>query len=159
VVQQAPVFLGTDIWLEMWLSSLTNTGLREIPFAARSLHTFLHFCMVQDVGRPPKHILVQFIWQGLCQGFHIGFTKLPESLKSAQKNLEGKQQCSQVVNEYLSEELATGQVVGPFPLRAVLQVHISQFGVISKGQTGKWRLIVDLSHPRGHSVTPNHCVL
>ena len=100
----------------------------------------------------PNRSLVQFVLQGLCQGFRIGFTKLPESLKSARRNLEGAQQRPQVVNEYLSVELATGRVAGPFPPRAVPQVHISRFGVIPKGQTGKWRLIVDLSHPRGHSI-------
>ena len=32
-------------------------------------------------------------------------------------------------------------------------VHISRFGVIPKNrQPGKWHLIIDLSHPRGHSV-------
>ena len=39
-----------------------------------------------------------------------------------------------------------------FPPQAVPQVHVSQFGVIPKGQAGKWRLIVDLSHPKGYSV-------
>ena len=43
-------------------------------------------------------------------------------------------------------------MVGPFPPRAVPHVHISRFGVIPKSQSGKWRLIVDLSHPKGHSV-------
>ena len=45
-----------------------------------------------------------------------------------------------------------GCVVGPFSPRAIPHVHISRFGVIPKGHTGKWRLIVDLSHPKDHSV-------
>ena len=45
-----------------------------------------------------------------------------------------------------------GRVVGPFSPRAIPHVHISRFGVIPKGHTGKWRLIVDLSHPKDHSV-------
>ena len=101
----------------------------------------------------PNRSLVQFVLQGLCQGFRIGFTKLPESLKSARRTWK---ELSSVlrwyINEYLSVELATGRVAGPFPPKAVPQVHISQFGVITIGQTGKWRLIVDLSHPRGHSI-------
>ena len=40
-----------------------------------------------------------------------------------------------------------GRVVGPFSPRAIPHVHISRFSVIPKGHTGKWRLIVDLSHP------------
>ena len=31
-------------------------------------------------------------------------------------------------------------------------IHTSRFGVIPKGQTGKWRLIVDMSSPEGHSI-------
>lgn len=32
------------------------------------------------------------------------------------------------------------------------QVHISRFGVIPKGSTGKWCLILDMSSPEGKSV-------
>ena len=45
-----------------------------------------------------------------------------------------------------------GGVVGLFSPKAIPHVHISRFGVIPKGHTGKWRLIVDLSHPKGYSV-------
>ena len=45
-----------------------------------------------------------------------------------------------------------GRVVGPFSPQAIPHVHISRFGVIPKGHTGKWRLIVDLSHPKDHSI-------
>jgi len=100
----------------------------------------------------PNTRLVRFLLNGICQGFHIGFARLPESLKSARKNLEGATQRPQVVDDYLSLEVSAGRVVGPFPPRAVPHVHISRFGVIPKGRSGKWRLIVDLSHPRGHSI-------
>jgi len=66
--------------------------------------------------------------------------------------LEGALEHPDVVNDYLSSEVAMGRVVGPFPPRAIPHVHISRFGVIPKGHTGKWRLIVDLSHPQDHSV-------
>ena len=32
------------------------------------------------------------------------------------------------------------------------QVHCSPFGVIPKKEVGKWRLIMDLSHPEGASI-------
>ena len=105
--------------------------------------------MLQDHPNAP---LVRFVLDGICHGFRIGFTKPPESLKSTRSNLEGARECPQVVNDYLSSEVVSGRVAGPFPLRAVPHVHISRFGVIPKGHTGKWRLIVDLSHPRGCSV-------
>ena len=66
--------------------------------------------------------------------------------------MEGALEHPDIVDDYLSTEVSLGGVAGPFPPQAVPQVHISHFWVIPKGQTGKWRLIVDLSHPKGHSV-------
>ena len=102
-------------------------------------------------NHPDKH-LVQFMLNGIGSGFRIGFTKPLSSLKAATRNLEGAREHPDVVTDYLSTEVSLGRVAGPFPPQAVPQVHISRFGVIPKGHTGKWRLIVDLSHPRGHSV-------
>jgi len=100
----------------------------------------------------PNTSLVQFVIQGICQGFCIGFTRLPGSLKSANKNFEGARQRPDKGNDYQASDQATGRVVGPFPPRAVPHMHISRFSVIPKSQKGKWRLIFDLSHPKGHSV-------
>jgi len=153
LVQQAPAAPSTDVWLQMWLSSLLTTSAWEIPLTARSVRTPLSasawHLMLQD---HPNRPLAQFLMEGICQGFHIGFTKPPEFLKSARSNLEGARQRPQVVDNYLLSEVSIGQVVGPFLPRAVPHVHISRFGVIPKSQPGKWRLIVDLSHPKGHSV-------
>jgi len=52
-----------------------------------------------------------------------------------------------------------GRVVGPFSPRAIPHVHIRRFGVIPKRHTGKWRLIIDLSHPKDHSISKPLCSL
>ena len=57
-----------------------------------------------------------------------------------------------VVRDYLATECAEGRVMGPFNPEDFPFVHVSRFGVIPKGTTGKWRLIVDLSSPEGGSV-------
>ena len=58
-----------------------------------------------------------------------------------------------MVEDYLQKELERGVLFGPFQPGSVPEVAISRFGVIPKeGQPGKWRLIVDLSHPEGRSV-------
>jgi len=100
----------------------------------------------------PSPLLVQFVLDGISQGFRIGFTNPPSSLKSARCNLTVAQQHPEVVDEYLHSEVSLGRLVGPFSLQAIPHVHISRFGAISKGHTGKWRLIVDLLHPKGRSV-------
>jgi len=39
LVQQAPVSPGTDVWLQIWLSSFSTTCAQEIPLTARSVCT------------------------------------------------------------------------------------------------------------------------
>ena len=58
-----------------------------------------------------------------------------------------------VIDDYLHRELAKGRVAGPFSSPPLPRLHISRFGVIpKKHQPGKWRLILNLSSPDGHSV-------
>ena len=46
-----------------------------------------------------------------------------------------------------------GRVAGPYASSELPATHISRFGVIPKrNQPGKWRLIIDLSYPKGHSI-------
>ena len=58
----------------------------------------------------------------------------------------------QVIRNYLAEECSEGRVLGPLPPAHFPDTHTSRFGVIPKGSTGKWRLIVDMSAPEGTSV-------
>ena len=57
-----------------------------------------------------------------------------------------------MTRDYLSRECAEGRVLGPLDPGLYLRVQVNRFGVIPKGSTSKWRLIVDLSAPEGHSV-------
>ena len=59
---------------------------------------------------------------------------------------------AEVIDKYLREELAANRLVRIHDADAGL-IHCSQFGVIPKwNRPNKWRLIVDLSSPEGHSV-------
>ena len=58
-----------------------------------------------------------------------------------------------VIDAYLENEVSCGRVAGPFSSPPFTDLHISRFGVVPKNnQPGKWRLILDLSSPVGHSV-------
>ena len=59
---------------------------------------------------------------------------------------------SEVLERYLGEEREAQRVLGPFKHSLFPEVHVSPFGVIPKADPGKWRLILDLSSPRGNSV-------
>ena len=59
------------------------------------------------------------------------------------------------MTDYLQKELSQERMLGPFPptTPGLERLHTNRFGVIPKGHnTGKWRLITDLSFPPGQSV-------
>ena len=61
----------------------------------------------------------------------------------------------EVIIEYLQKELSLGRMLGPVRdiTHGLPSIHINRFGVIPKGHnTGKFRLITDLSFPSGTSV-------
>ena len=67
----------------------------------------------------------------------------------------------EVVSAYICKERSLGHMLGP---GFIPSFQVSRFGVILKGHnTGKWRLITDLSSPSGHSVNdgidPDMCSL
>ena len=100
----------------------------------------------------PDRAKATFVLQGIKDGFRLGCDK-PVALKSARRNKLSAYQHSGVTDVYLDNEVRLGCVVGSFDAPPVQNLHISSFGVIpKKGQPGKWRLIVDLSSPQGHSV-------
>ena len=90
---------------------------------------------------------------GITQGFQLGYNSPLSSLKSARKNLDSTLQHPLVVDEYITEEILQHSVIGPLSKTSVPIAYISRFGVIPKHNTSnKWRPIVNLSHPAGHSV-------
>ena len=97
-------------------------------------------------------------------GFRIGF-KHGSPLKSPEANMSSANQHPEVSQKYLEKELSLGQMLGPFPItRMFPQLHVNRVGIIPKGHnTGKWRLITDLSFPPDQSVNdgidPSLCSL
>ncbi len=118
----------------------------------------------RSLARHPDQAFAGYICRGLREGFRIGF-KREVRLKSTNRNMESALQHPEVVTEYIEKECALGRMLGPFPTTEGLPLlHISRFGVIPKGHnTGKFRLITDLSHPAGNSINdgvdPHLCSL
>ena len=110
---------------------------------------------MQALSNHPDQALANFVLRGIQTGFRIGFDHAHQAarLKSARKNLKSAQDNPTVVQEYIDAEVQAGRLV-PLPAHTDQdRIHVSPFGVIPKRhQPGKWRLIVDLSSPKGHSV-------
>lgn len=112
----------------------------------------------------PDKAFARYVCRGIREGFRIGF-KHSSPLKSAQANMKSASEHPEIISEYLAKECQLGRMLGPFTQATELpQLQVNRFGVIPKGHnTGKFRLITDLSFPPGQSVNdgidPNICSL
>ena len=101
----------------------------------------------------PDRDFSAYIVEGLRDGFRLGFNYASHTCTSAKRNMLSALQHPEVIDEYLKEETRLGRVIGPLDAQEVEGIQISRFGVIPKPhKPGKWRLILDLSHPEGQSV-------
>ena len=103
----------------------------------------------------PDPWFASYILRGIKEGFRIGF-EWSSDLTSTRRNIPSAYEHPEVVEDYLRAELAVGNFLGPLPsdmLSTGQVVQTSRIGVIPKGHnTGKWRLITDLSFPKDKSV-------
>ena len=142
------------VWLKSWKDHLPEQTSLQIPLTATRIQTPLitqkwEFYL-EDYS---NYELVQFFLEGIMQGFKTGFNPSTITLKAATRNLPEALLHSEVIEDYIKEELIHHRFYGPYPTVTSSWVHISRFGVIPKNcQSGKWHLIIDLSHPRGHRV-------
>ena len=102
--------------------------------------------------------------QGIQRAFRIGFDWKERLCKPPKRNMLSAEQNPEVVDAYLTKEVAASRAVAVGAEHQLTGVHISRFGVIPKPhQPGKWRLIVDMSHPKGGSIndgiSPELCSL
>ena len=146
-------------------SSCSVTVPVSIPSVAVSVHSFSPLAPASQVSplrldqfqtelqHHPDQAAVAYVLSGLREGFRIGFESSMVNLKSASSNMRSSFEHPFVIDSYLQTEVSSGRVAGPFSAPPFPSLHISRFGVIPKNnQPGKWRLILDLSSPVGHSV-------
>ena len=82
----------------------------------------------------------------------MGFNR-GSPLSPAHLNMPSARQHKQIISDYLANELARKRMLGPLPPHSIQGAYPNRIGVIPKGQnTGKWRLITDISFPPGRSV-------
>ena len=84
--------------------------------------------------------------------YRFGIGCIPKKLVSCKHNMPCAYAHSEIVDNYLKEELSFGSIAGPFKSPPFPNLHINRFGVIPKSTPGKWRLINYLSYPFGASV-------
>ena len=126
--------------------------------------TPIHITVLAELMRyHPDQEYSGYILQGLSNGFRIGCFAPPQVVQTSLRNHRSSVANPRIISAYLSEEVAAGRMVGPLP-NSIESIQCSPIGLVPKGRnTGRWRMIVDLSCPEGRSVNdgiaPLHCSL
>ena len=119
-----------------------------------SLHPYL--------SRHPDPQFSSYVFLGLRDGFHIGFSR-SSPLRSSTHNHPSSGDNSNAVAEHLSEELRLGRIIGPVHQSVCGHIQVSPLGLVPKPHSDKRRVLMDLSAPRARSVndgiSPSLCSL
>lgn len=100
----------------------------------------------------PDRIFAAYIYDGLTNGFRIGYSNHLSELGLGGTNHPSSMALPAAVQERIAAEVGAGRLLGPLPAHMLPLVHVSPIGMVPKAHTDKWRMIVDLSHPPGGSV-------
>ena len=101
----------------------------------------------------PDRDYVQYIINGINNGFRIGFEYSTVKCMSSKSNHPSANDHPAVISTNLQQEVRKGHLVGPLNPSDYPFVHTSSLGAVPKKHCiDKWRLILDLSHPKGASV-------
>ena len=135
------------------LDACRPVGAQAVPAELQRIATPLHHGQWSvELRQHPDQEFASFLLRGLEQGFRIGFNYSAHRCGRTRRNMLSARQHPEPIESYLAKEIRMGRIMGPLDLPNV-DIHISRFGVIPKPhQPGKWRLITDLSSPRGGSV-------
>jgi hypothetical protein len=87
-----------------------------------------------------------FLCNGIAKGFDLGITGT--SLRSAKVQVKS----SELLQKKVLREVELGRIMGPFQEPPVNGFHLLPLALIEKKEQGKFRLIHNLSAPRGFSV-------
>ena len=100
----------------------------------------------------PDRQFAEYIITGIAQGFRIGFQYTSHARISAKANHPSANEHPDIISYSLDTEIQKGRLLGPLHPSIHSLIHTSSLGAIPKKHSDKWRLILDLSHPAGHSI-------
>ena len=124
------------------LAPIVMSGNMESPGAAK---------WKENLKAHPDKRFATWVVRGFQEGFRVGFNYESHECRPARRNMRSASRQKDVVTGYLQRERELKRVIDA--PSGISSVQISPFGMIPKPhQPGKWRLIVDLSSPRGKSV-------
>ena len=125
-----------------------------LPKALSRVNTPLdHAAWTAALEQHPDPAFTHYVLQGIKEGFRIGYDYSSHTPTSSTRNLLSTLQHPAEVEKYLQRELGDGNISEVTQPTGMLGLHVSPIGLIPKRHSAnKWRLIVDLSSPKGSSV-------
>ena len=96
----------------------------------------------------PDQAFSAYIFEGLSQGFRVDFDR-KYSLQGRPRNQPLTDQCPLAVTNRITNKVQQGCLVGLVPEDLLPLVHVSPIGLVPKPHSASFRMIVDLSAPRG----------
>ena len=152
-LQVANISCGKYLYTQdlLQLDSCTDTSrCCQWPVAQSPVHLTN---WIPSLVAHPDRVFAAYIHAGLSHGFRIGFNHQGPRLKASQRNHPSAATNKSVVSNFIRAERSAGRLLGPISFFAAQNVHASPIGLVPKShQVDKFRMIVDLSSPRGHSV-------
>ena len=122
-------------------------ALSFTPIPCTPIH---HTLLASLLSLHPNPTWVTYLLDGLTRGFRVGY-RGGYSARTA-PNLRSALARPRVIHQYLAAECEAGHTVGPFPSPPLPAFVVNPLGAVPKKRSGKWRLIMHLSHPPGESV-------
>ena len=104
----------------------------------------------KDLEEHPDREWVEYLVKGIKGGFRLGHDQNKVALMERGGSMYEAAQHREIINKYLEKEVRNERV---WRVEQDTEgIQCSPFGVIpKKGKPGRWRLIVNLSAPEGHS--------
>ena len=103
----------------------------------------------ESLSSYPDRMFAGYVCDGIRDGFRVGFSYCTSLCKKVVGNMKSVKEHKEVVEAYVGGERQAGRVLGSFSKESL---QVSPFGVISKTEPGKWRLILYLTAKEGYSV-------
>ena len=141
-------YLFTRDLLALELASPVRSNL---PYTSSPLRPVAWETALRSI---PDRAFTTFLLRGITQGFRIGVQE-GAHLKPVRRNLKFAYDRPEIISAYIQREVDLQRMTPLLSLLAMepLSLEVSPFGAIpKKNKPDKWRLIVDLSSPEGHSV-------
>lgn len=99
------------------------------------------------------HEKAEYLVTGFTNGFSLGCTVIPPRPTSIPNNQPSAVNNAEVVTKKIEKERKLGRIVGPFRKYPSLpNYRISPLGVVPKKTPGEFRMIHNLSFPKGDSI-------